>query len=141
MQLIPQSRPRFDSITVRMVLVALLGLAMLIPLALVSGIVDERHGLYQDVLRDIASSWGGRQTLSAPILVVPYIERFVNQEQVRDDEGQVKTISKTTRHAKQRRSTPRSGSPMGLVISREEYFWLVDEITCFSHTVHQPFTP
>ncbi len=51
-------RAVFDSITWRMILVAILGLAMLIPLAFVDDIVDERHGLYQTVLKDIAGSWG-----------------------------------------------------------------------------------
>ncbi len=90
-------RSIFDSMTLRMILVAILGLVMLIPLALVDDIVDERHGLYQAVLRDIAGSWGEQQILSAPLLVVPYVERFEIQENVRDKDGNVRTISRTKR--------------------------------------------
>ncbi len=88
----------FDSITLRLLLVAVLGLVMLIPLAMVDEIVDERHGLYQSVLDDIAGSWGEQQTLSAPLLVVPYMERIVTKENVRDKAGNVQTISRTRRH-------------------------------------------
>lgn len=90
-------RSLFDSITFRLILVAILGLVMLIPLAFVDDIVDERHGLYQSVLRDIAGSWGEQQTLSAPLLVVPYVERFETKENVRDKDGDVRTISRTKR--------------------------------------------
>ncbi len=90
-------RSVLDSITLRMILVAFLGLVMLIPLAFVDDIVDERHGLYQSVLRDIAGSWGEQQTLSAPLLVVPYVERFDTKENVRDKNGHVQTISRTKR--------------------------------------------
>lgn len=91
-------RALFDSITLRMILVAVLGLVMLIPLAMVDEIVDERHGLYKSVLDDIAGSWGEQQTLSAPLLVVPYVERIVTKENVRDKAGNVQTISRTRRH-------------------------------------------
>lgn len=91
-------RALFDSITLRLILVAVLGLVMLIPLAMVDEIVDERHGLYQSVLDDIAGSWGERQTLSAPLLVVPYVERIVTKENVQDKDGNVKTVSRTRRH-------------------------------------------
>ncbi len=90
-------RSALDSITLRMILVAMLGLVMLIPLAFVDEIVEERHGLYQIVLKDIAGSWGEQQTLSAPLLVVPYVERFETKEKVRDDDGNVRTISRTKR--------------------------------------------
>ncbi len=90
-------RSVFDSITWRMILVAILGMVMLIPLAFVDDIVDERYGLYRAVLKDIAGSWGEQQTLSAPLLVVPYVERFETKENVRDKDGEVRTISRTKR--------------------------------------------
>ena len=90
-------RAIFDSITWRLILVAVLALVMLIPLAFVDDIVDERHGLYQAVLKDIAGSWGEPQTLSAPLLVIPFVERFDTQENVRDKDGNVRTVSRTKR--------------------------------------------
>ncbi|KVM63923.1 hypothetical protein WJ60_16815 [Burkholderia ubonensis] len=53
---------------------ACLVLLILIPLHLVSGIVQERASYRDDALRSIWSSYAGPQTMTGPILVVPYTE-------------------------------------------------------------------
>lgn len=52
--------------------VLLLVLLLFIPLLLIDGVVDERQGLRNDVLLDIARSSSHSQRLTGPLLVVPY---------------------------------------------------------------------
>ena len=49
-------------------------LAILVPLLLVRGVIAERQGYRDQVVRDVAASYGGRQVVAGPVLVVPYEE-------------------------------------------------------------------
>lgn len=48
---------------------------MLVPVLMVSGVVDEREDLSDDVRNEIARSWGGRQVISAPEIMMPNPEK------------------------------------------------------------------
>lgn len=56
----------------KLVLVGVVLLMMLLPLAYVSGLIDERQARETDMLGEFRSSWGPQQTLLGPMLVVPY---------------------------------------------------------------------
>ncbi|MEM9529922.1 MAG: cell envelope integrity protein CreD [Pseudomonadota bacterium] len=56
--------------TLKLLAVAILTLVMLIPLAMVRGLIDERQGRRAEALAEIARRWGGEQTLSGPMIVV-----------------------------------------------------------------------
>lgn len=58
-------------------MVLLLTLAILIPLQLIRGTIHERQQYREQAVRDISASFGARQTLAGPVLVVPYEERVV----------------------------------------------------------------
>lgn len=66
---------------VRVIAVAMLAVALLIPLDMVRSIVRERHQTYRGVVAEIAGVWSGDQRVAGPILVLPYTERV----EVRDD--------------------------------------------------------
>ncbi len=85
-----------QSLTIRSCIVAVIALLMLIPLAMMQGVVDERNGLYQDVLYDIANTWGGQQLLQGPMLVVPFVEKHVSKETTTDEDGEEKVKTKTS---------------------------------------------
>ena len=91
-----------DTLTIRVIIVGVIALVMLIPLLMMQGVVDERNGLYSNVLNDIANTWGGQQLLQGPVLVVPFIEKFVSKETIKDENGEEKIKTKTkylTKHA------------------------------------------
>ena len=67
----------------RFLVVGALVLAMLIPLAFVQGLVDERQSFYNTVFNDISAAWGQDQHVIGPLLVVPEIHRY----QVEDKKG------------------------------------------------------
>ena len=58
-------------------MVLLLTLAILIPLQLIRGTIHERQAYREQAVRDIGASFGARQTLAGPVLVVPYEERVI----------------------------------------------------------------
>ena len=49
---------------------------LLIPLALVFGLVHERESRARQVQGDVARTWGAAQQISGPFLVVPYTVRL-----------------------------------------------------------------
>jgi inner membrane protein len=57
-------------------LIAFLILLLLIPLALVFGLVNERESRARQVQGDVARVWGASQQISGPFLVVPYTVRL-----------------------------------------------------------------
>ncbi len=83
-----------QSLSFRSLTIAILTLLMLIPLLFVNDIIQERNSRYHQVLSDISSRWGERQTLTGPLLVVPYVEHIVSINTVTDNKGETRTISK-----------------------------------------------
>lgn len=59
------------SLTVKMVLLAFLGLFLLIPLEMIKMIISERQKNSENVKKEIASQWAGQQNISGPILNIP----------------------------------------------------------------------
>ena len=71
----------------KILIVAGLSLAILIPLVLIRAVIQDREQHRAAAVARIASSEAGAQSLSAPVLIVPYTER-VEVEQT-DAEGRV----------------------------------------------------
>ena len=83
------------SLTVRTLVIGVLALLMAIPLAMVADMVAERHRLYRSVLSEIAGIWGGQQVIEGPALIVPYVEKHLVEETVKDQStGKETTNSK-----------------------------------------------
>lgn len=66
----PAAELAFNPI-VKILLIAGLALALLIPLALVQDLVGEREDRLRQVVREIGDLWGRPQTLAGPLLLVP----------------------------------------------------------------------
>lgn len=64
----------FRSAGLRFLSVGVLILLMVIPLSMVSGIVQDRARYSEETIANISREWGGAQTLSGPILVIPVSE-------------------------------------------------------------------
>jgi len=60
-----------QTVTAKVLGIALLALLMTIPLMQVSGLVSERQQLREKAIAQIAQGWGGEQVLGSPVLVVP----------------------------------------------------------------------
>ncbi len=55
-------------------------LLMLIPTIFISNLVEEREARQKEVVKEVSSKWATAQTLSAPFLVVPYTDTFLNSD-------------------------------------------------------------
>jgi len=83
-----------NSIAVRFVIIGLIALMMLIPLGKIGSVVDERSGLYDKVLKNIASQWGSPQEITGPMLVIPIMEKYDVVETSKDAKGREKQTTK-----------------------------------------------
>lgn len=59
------------SLTLKMVLLAFLGLFLLIPLEMIKSIIRERQKTSEDVKKEISAQWAGQQIITGPVLNVP----------------------------------------------------------------------
>jgi inner membrane protein len=61
-----------ESIMIKLLSIGFLVLILLIPSAWIEDIVNERQSRADDAMREVTSKWSGDQTLSGPILIIPY---------------------------------------------------------------------
>ena len=66
----------------------LLVLVMLVPLGMVEGVIEERAATKRTFEEEIGAQWGPSQTISGPVLVIPYETTRVQTR----SEGVQKTI-------------------------------------------------
>src|SRR6056297_34240 len=62
----------WNSITVKLVIIGLLTLILLIPGSMLKNLIEERQNRRDEVITEINSKWGDSQTLTGPIISVPY---------------------------------------------------------------------
>jgi inner membrane protein len=64
-----------ESITVKLVVIGFLILVLLIPGAWIQSLIHERQQRADEAMQEVFSKWSGSQTLTGPVLVIPFIER------------------------------------------------------------------
>ena len=64
--------PLIKSVWFRLIIVGVLTLLLLIPASMILSLIHERQDRYNNVFHEIASKWGEEQTVSGPVLSVPY---------------------------------------------------------------------
>lgn len=72
--------PQTNKILIKGLITGALILLMLIPTIFISNLVEEREARQKEVVKEVSSKWATAQTLSAPFLVVPYIDTFLNSD-------------------------------------------------------------
>ena len=75
---------------VKAAMVLALTLAILIPLMMIRGTIQERQQYRDEAVRKVGASFGGRQVIGGPVLVVPYEEQV--EEDVTGDDGIVRKV-------------------------------------------------
>lgn len=64
-----------QSVSLKIFVVGILALFMLIPAAMIRSLIQERQISSVEVVKEISSKWGSEQTVSGPVISVPYISR------------------------------------------------------------------
>ncbi|HEX8253563.1 MAG TPA: cell envelope integrity protein CreD [Thermoanaerobaculia bacterium] len=66
-------------VIVELIILGGLALVLMIGLMMIGSLVSERSHRAKEVRADIASSWGQQQTVGGPVLIVPFLVRYVDQ--------------------------------------------------------------
>ncbi len=56
----------------KLLTIAALAIVLIFPVAQVRSLVDERQGMRETAVQNIAADWGGRQVVAPPILAIPW---------------------------------------------------------------------
>src|SRR5438876_1196673 len=89
---LPKSQPFFarrHSTILKLLGVGALVLVLLIPLAMITGVLNERLRRRNEAVADITSSWGREQNLIGPVLGIPYQYKFKTVKEVPLADGRV----------------------------------------------------
>src|SRR5437763_12264728 len=76
---LPKSQPSFgrrNKTIIKLIGVGLLVLVLLIPLAMITGVLNDRLQRRNEAVADITSSWGKEQNVVGPVLGIPYQYKF-----------------------------------------------------------------
>ena len=72
-----------NSIMLRIASIAILVLLLLIPASMIEDLIRERSSYRDAAIREVSSKWGEEQTVTGPVLTLPYTSYF------KDNEGKV----------------------------------------------------
>jgi len=61
-----------ESIMVKLFSIGFLILILLIPASWIESLIRERQGRANEVIREVSEKWSGDQTLSGPVLMIPF---------------------------------------------------------------------
>jgi inner membrane protein involved in colicin E2 resistance len=89
---LPKSQPFFarrHSTLLKLLGVGALVLVLLIPLAMITGVLNERLQRRNEAVADITSSWGREQNVIGPVLGIPYQYKFKTVKEIPAPDGKV----------------------------------------------------
>ena len=89
---LPKSQPGFgkrNNTIIKLLGVGALVLVLLVPLAMITGVLNERLARRNEAVADITSSWGKEQNVIGPVLGIPFQYRFKAVKEVPLAEGRV----------------------------------------------------
>src|SRR5436190_19560832 len=89
---LPKSQPSFGKryrTIIKLIGVGILILLLLIPLGMISGVLNDRLSRRNEAVADITSSWGKQQCLVGPVLGVPYQYKFKAVKEIAGPDGKL----------------------------------------------------
>jgi inner membrane protein len=72
------------------IIIFVMALALWVPTYFIMHLVKEREGRQKEAITDISNKWAGRQTITGPLLMIPYTESG------KDDKGNIIIIKKNS---------------------------------------------
>jgi inner membrane protein len=69
-----------ERLALKSIIITVLILVLWAAVLLIQGLIDERQSRQQEAISEVSSKWGQQQTLSGPVLTIPYIEYEKNPD-------------------------------------------------------------
>ena len=69
-----------ESLAVKLAVIFFMILILMIPKALIQELINERKLLSESVIREVGEKWGGHQSVTGPILEIPFEREFVQDD-------------------------------------------------------------
>ncbi|MEO5978940.1 MAG: cell envelope integrity protein CreD [Chryseolinea sp.] len=66
-----------DSIMIKLMSIGFLVLVLLIPSSWIDNIIEERQSRAESVMAEVSDKWSGQQSITGPVLVIPYIRQQI----------------------------------------------------------------
>lgn len=61
-----------NSITIKFIIIGFMIFALLVPAKMIKNLIHERNGLRNSVISEVSYKWGNPQTITNPIITIPY---------------------------------------------------------------------
>ena len=69
-----------SKVLIKGLLIGFLVLLLLIPTFFVQNMIEERERRQKEAVQEVSSKWAGRQNIAGPLLVVPYLDMYVDAQ-------------------------------------------------------------
>jgi len=69
-----------SSITIRVLSIGFMILILLIPTSMIQSLIRERQYRSDDAIREVSADWGEIQTITGPMVTVPFNKHYVNEK-------------------------------------------------------------
>ncbi len=69
-----------NAVSTKMVIIGVLALLLLIPASMIEGVINEREWRNTEVTREVGGKWGLEQTVTGPVVMIPYLEKVVDSK-------------------------------------------------------------
>jgi inner membrane protein len=83
-----------ERLALKSIIITVLVLVLWGAVMLVQSIIDERQWRQQEAIQEVSSKWGKRQTVSGPVLTIPYIEYEKNPNAYNEPGKQLLKVTK-----------------------------------------------
>ena len=80
-----------DNIYFKLGAIVFISLLLLIPTAMITNLVTERELTQNNAISEVSSKWGDKQTISGPIISIPYY-KYVKQFSAKDSTDKIVQI-------------------------------------------------
>jgi len=72
------------SVTLKLMVITVLALLLLIPTAMILGIIEEREVLSTKATSEVSSKWANSQQINGPILTIPLVYEYEEQDKIKE---------------------------------------------------------
>ena len=78
-----------ESLGFKLFAIGFLVLILMIPVSMIKNIISERQWRQESVIQEVSRDWGAGQTISGPILTIPYSKWIVYNDNQKKEEKHV----------------------------------------------------